>query len=46
MKWLQAMFEISINTDILVLEFYKYIKKYKRNIDEYFNKNIDPIKIV
>ena len=46
MKWLQAMFEISINTDISVFEFYKYIKKYKRNIDEYFNKNIGETKII
>ena len=29
MKWLQAMFEISINTDISVLEFYKYIKNIR-----------------
>ena len=30
-------FEISVNTDIPVLEFYGY----RRNIDEYFDKKID-----
>ena len=35
-------FEISVNTDISVLEFYGYIK----NIGRYFDKNIDRIKIV
>ena len=28
---------------IWILEIYR---KYRRNIDEYFNKNIDPIKMV
>ena len=36
------MFEISVNTNIVVLGFYGYI----RNIDDYFDKNIDKTKII
>ena len=35
-------FEISINTVISILRFYRYIK----NINEYFEKNIDNMKII
>ena len=38
---LEAKFKISINTYISVFGFYGYIKKYQRNIDEYFDKNIN-----
>ena len=34
--------KISINTNILILKFYGYIK----NIDGYFDKNINKVEIV
>ena len=35
--------EISVN---IVLKFYEYIKNIKKDIDEYFDKNMNKIKII
>ena len=40
--WKRIRFELSINTDVSVLRFYKYIK----NIGGCFEKNIDEAKII
>ena len=39
---MRPWFEISVNTNILVFGFYKYIK----NIGGYFDKNIGKTKII
>ena len=45
-SWYEQM-KISVNTNILVLEFYEYIYwKYWYNINRYFDKNINKAKII
>ena len=41
-----ARFKISVNTNILVPRILRIYWKYRRNIDGYFDKNIDKAKII